>query len=273
MGGGAGALEADVDLIGDGLLVVVLHDEILVEEAKGLLRGRGGEADEEGVEIFEELKPEGVDGAVGFVDDEEVESLDGDAGIVDDGKRVLVETGQGSERGFVKIGIEVRFASKHGVEALDGGDGDLGDGVELVGLEELNVVELGEFAIFFGCDEFLKFVAGLYAESAAVHEEENSLSASMLDEAITEITSGEGLAAAGGHLNESARAGCGEGLLQAFDGAGLSRPQIALVERRKMLEAGARGRSRALGFLHDPFGERFVRVGRNNRAGPLGGAP
>src|SRR5258708_39282343 len=76
----------------------------------------------------------------------------------------------------------------------------------------------------------------------------------MLDEAITEITGSEGLAAAGGHLNESARAGCGEGLLQAFDGAGLSRPKIALVERGKMLEAGRRAAGPDCRLPQDPLG-------------------
>ena len=77
---------ADVHAIGDGLDVGILGDEILVEEAEGGLAGGGGEADEEGVEVFEHLLPEIVDGAVAFIDDDEVEGLDGDAGIVGDGE-------------------------------------------------------------------------------------------------------------------------------------------------------------------------------------------
>ena len=41
-------LVADVDAVGYGALMVVFHDEVLVEEPDGLLGGRGGEADDEG---------------------------------------------------------------------------------------------------------------------------------------------------------------------------------------------------------------------------------
>ena len=41
----------DVDPVNHCLPVVVLHHQVLVEEAKDLLRGRGGQADEEGVEV------------------------------------------------------------------------------------------------------------------------------------------------------------------------------------------------------------------------------
>src|SRR5258708_35451160 len=92
----------------------------------------------------------------------------------------------------------------------------------------------------------------------------------MLDEAITEITGSEGLAAAGGHLNESARAGCGAGLLQAFDGAGLSRPKIALVERGKMLEAGRQCRFPVFRFRPGPFCGGFRTMGRKVRAAAKG---
>jgi hypothetical protein len=64
--------------------VAIFHDEILLEEGDGLERGRGGEADEEGVEVFEHLPPEIVDGAVAFIGDDEVEELDRDGGIVGD---------------------------------------------------------------------------------------------------------------------------------------------------------------------------------------------
>ncbi|KYC51212.1 MAG: hypothetical protein AMQ22_01348 [Candidatus Methanofastidiosum methylothiophilum] len=52
---------ADVDAVGDRPLVAVFHHQVLVEEAEGLLRGRGGEADEEGVEVLQHLAPEMVD--------------------------------------------------------------------------------------------------------------------------------------------------------------------------------------------------------------------
>ena len=64
--------------------MAVFHHEVLIEEAEGLLAGRGGEADEVGVEVFEHLAPEVVDGAVALVGDDDVEGLDGDGRVVFD---------------------------------------------------------------------------------------------------------------------------------------------------------------------------------------------
>ena len=85
-------LVADVHAIGDGALVVVFGDEVFIEEADRLLAGRSSEPDEEGVEVFEDLPPEVVDGAVGIGDDK-VEGLDGDGGIVGDILRAVVSPG------------------------------------------------------------------------------------------------------------------------------------------------------------------------------------
>ena len=75
----------DVDAIGHGAFVRVLHHQVLIEEAEGLLVWRGGQADQVGVEVFEYLRPEVVDGAVTFVGDDDVEGLDRDAWVVFDG--------------------------------------------------------------------------------------------------------------------------------------------------------------------------------------------
>ena len=82
--GGADAVHVVVHVhaVGHGLLVVVLHDEVLIEEAEGLLVGRGGEPDEGGVEVFEHLRPEVVDGPVAFVGDDDVEGFNGDGRVV-----------------------------------------------------------------------------------------------------------------------------------------------------------------------------------------------
>ena len=68
---------ADVHAIDDGLLVGVVLHEVAVEEADGLGGGRGGQADQEGVEVFQHLPPDVVDRAVALIDDDEVERLDG----------------------------------------------------------------------------------------------------------------------------------------------------------------------------------------------------
>ncbi|MCS1408502.1 MAG: hypothetical protein M2R45_01678 [Verrucomicrobia subdivision 3 bacterium] len=78
---------ADVDAVGDGLLMDVLADHILLEEPIGAVVRGGGQADQAGVEILQNLAPEVVDGAVAFVDDDEVEEFGRNLGAVDDGHR------------------------------------------------------------------------------------------------------------------------------------------------------------------------------------------
>ena len=56
-------------------LVGVFGDDVLVEKAEGAFVGRGGEADQAGVEVVEHLLPQVVDAAVTLVDDDEVEGL------------------------------------------------------------------------------------------------------------------------------------------------------------------------------------------------------
>ena len=177
-------VEVDVDAVGDRLLVAVLHDEVLVEEAERLLRGRGGEADQEGVEVFEHLPPEVVDGAVALVDDDDVEGLDA-------GRRGCRRPSTGRSRlgdleagALVELLVAARLAAQDRVEALDGGDGDAGDGVEAVRGEVLDVVELGELAAVVGRGELLELLQGLAAEVGAVDQEEDAPRAGVLDEAV-----------------------------------------------------------------------------------------
>ena len=175
----------DVHAVGDGLLVAVLHHEVLVEEADGLLGGRGGEADEVGVEVFEHLAPEVVDGAVAFVGDDEVEGLDGDVRVVGDRRSAVAEAVRAvSKPERSSSSGSSLFAAQHGVEALDGGDADAADGVELLRLQVLDVVKLGELAAVVGRDELLELLQGLAAEVAAVDEEEDAARAGELDQAV-----------------------------------------------------------------------------------------
>jgi hypothetical protein len=128
---------------------------------------------------------------------------------------------------FVDLGVDL-FAAQHGVKALDGGDADAADAVELRALQVLDVVKLGELAAVVGRDELLEFFQGLVAEVAAVDEEEDAARAGELDEAVNEVDGGVGLAAAGRHLDESAAFVGGEGFLEIADCFDLRRPQITL---------------------------------------------
>lgn len=220
---------ADIHAVGHGALVAVLHDEVFVEEADGVRAGCGGEADEEGVEVFEHLAPQSVDGAVTFVGDEEVEEFRGDRGIVGDFARGRV-AGVGLGDGML-VGLLVEFLSaQHGVESLDRADHDLGGGVEFVRGEMLNDVELGELATGVGVDELLELGECLAAEVGSVDEEEDALGAGVLDEPVGEAARGESFAGASGHLDERARAILSEGLLQVRDGLVLAVAEVAESE-------------------------------------------
>src|SRR6266699_3769481 len=74
--------------------------------------------------------------------------------------------------------------TQHGVKALDGGDADAADAVELCGLQVLDVVKFGELAAVVGRDELLEFFQGLIAEVTAVDEEQDAARAGELDEAV-----------------------------------------------------------------------------------------
>src|SRR5947208_1424690 len=168
---------------------------------------------------------------------DEVEGLDRDVRAVNDRRRLfpkrLAELVAGA---FVDLGVNL-FAAQHGVKALDGGDADAADAVELRGLQVLDVVKLGEFTSVVGRDELLEFFQGLVAEIAAVDEEEDAARAGELDEAVNEVDGGVGLAAAGGHLDKSAALIGGERSLEVSDGFDLRRPEISrghLIRSQKL---------------------------------------
>ncbi len=120
----------------------------------------------------------------------------------------------GESRFFFEGGIEFLLALQHGVEALNGGDADSADVVELVRLHVLDVVQLGERTVLLGRDERLELLERLPAEIAAIHQEQHPLGAGVLDEPVDEIAGGVGLAAAAGHLDERPRALLGERYFQ-----------------------------------------------------------
>ncbi len=142
---GADAVDVvvDVDAVGDGLLVGVLHDQVLVEEAEGLLVGRGGQADQIGVEVLQHLPPEVVDRAVALVGDDEVEGLERDGRVVDDRWRFLEEAGVVEKRFLLQLRRQL-LAAQHRVEPLDGADADPRRAVEAAALQVVDDVLFGE---------------------------------------------------------------------------------------------------------------------------------
>ena len=88
-------VEVDVDLVGDGLLVAVLHHEVLVEEPERLLVRRRGQPDRERVEVVEHLPPQPEDRAVALVDDHHVERLGRNRRVVLDRHRLAWSSSYG----------------------------------------------------------------------------------------------------------------------------------------------------------------------------------
>src|SRR5690554_1116838 len=78
---------ADVDAVGHGFFVVILADHVFAKEAVGTVVRGGGQAHQVGIEVFNHLPPEVVDGAVAFVDDDDVEELRRDLFVVDHRQR------------------------------------------------------------------------------------------------------------------------------------------------------------------------------------------
>ena len=118
-------LVTDIDLIGHCLFVVIFADHVLAEEAKGAVVWRGSQADEESVEIFDDLTPQIVNRAVAFVDHHHIEILGWEFEVVDNRQRLLA-----SPRGFLRVrlvGALIQLlAFKRGIHALDCRNDDLG---------------------------------------------------------------------------------------------------------------------------------------------------
>ncbi len=244
---GADAIDVviDIDAVGHGLLVAVFHDQVLVEEAEGLLVGRGGEADQVGVEVVEHLAPQLVDGAVGFVGDDDVEALDRDRRVVIDGRRI-------GEQRFDALGGMLVFllgqfaALEHRVHALDGADDDARALVEVVAGQVLDDVFLAELEVVVGRKVLVEFLLGLAPEVATIDQEQHATGAGELDQAVDEADGGEGLAAAGSHLDQRARLVGGEAGFEVFhclDLGGPKLPTLAAFDQHRHF-AHARQKSR-----------------------------
>jgi hypothetical protein len=100
-----------------------------------------------------------------------------------------------------------------------------------------DVVELGELAAVVGGREGLELLVRLAAEVAAVDEEEDPPGAALVDQAVEGRDGGEGLAGAGGHLDEGAGAAVADALLEVDDGADLGGPHAGGVEGRRATHA------------------------------------
>jgi hypothetical protein len=136
-------LEVHVHAIGHRLLVAVLHDQVLVEKPERVLGRRGGEPDQERVEVLQHLSPQRVDRAVALVDHDQVEVLGRVRGVVDHRQRLAHGRARRPEaRLLLARRVELRLALEHGVHALDRGDDYLGRVADHVRGQPLDLVKL-----------------------------------------------------------------------------------------------------------------------------------
>ena len=238
-GAGPGNLRADIvdvvidiDAVLNGFGVAVIHHHVAVEKADGLFGGRGGKTDQESIKVFEHLPPKVVNRAVAFVGNDEVKSLNADGRVVPDriGEFGEIVPGLG---GLLFLLLFQVLADEHGIKTLDGRDADFRYRVNFVAGEKLGVIQFGELAAVIGGDKLLKLVEGLHSQRTAIHQEENAARAGKFDEPVDEIAGSKGLAAAGRHLDQRARAAVGKRAFQVENRSLLRGPQIAVIQRRK----------------------------------------
>src|SRR5439155_25335458 len=135
-------------------------------------------------------------------------------------RRAALRSGHGQRRGDFEAGFLVEvfvqcLTPEHGVEALNGADGDAGYRIEFVRGEVLDVVQLRELATRVGCDELVELAFGLAPEIGAVHEEQDALRPGVFNETVCESAGGESLARTGCHLDKRARLVRGKRLLES----------------------------------------------------------
>ncbi len=166
--------------------------------------------------------------------------LDRDVGVVFNRFRLLEQPAQLITRFLFQVFGQL-LAFQHGVQALDGADANARGGIERVAGQALNDVLLGEFEVVVGRLVLLEFLQGLVTQIAAVDQEQHAARAGELDQAVDERDGGEGLAGAGGHLDQGARAVFTQGLLQVPDRSDLWRPKALLNQCGHLLHAGQKG--------------------------------
>ena len=213
--------------IGHGLGVAVFHDQVLVEEAKGLFVGRGGQAHQISVVILQHLPPQVVDAAVRFVGDHDVKQLDGKGRVVANGLGVFEQALCALGAFFVGLGRQL-FAFEQTVHALDGANDHAGAGVHLVALQVLHDELFAKLVAVVGAGVLVKLFFGLAAQVAPVHQKQHAPRTTKLDEAVDEADGGEGLAAARGHLNEGFGFVGSQTLFKVLHRLDLRRPQLVV---------------------------------------------
>ena len=136
---------------------------------------------------------------------------------------------------------------EHGVHALDGADANPRGGVEGIARQLLDNELFSELEVVVGRDVLLEFLERLVAEVTAIYQKEHAARTAELNESIDEVDGGEGLAAAGGHLDEGAWTILSQRLFEIVDGGDLCGPEAGGTQGWQRSQASAESRGRFCG--------------------------
>ena len=258
LGADAEHVEVHVHPVRHRLGVAVLGDQVLLEEGEGLDTRRGGQADDERVEVLQHLPPHPVNGAVALVDDDHVVGLDGHRRVVDHLHRLL---GRHLEAGLLVDRLVDLLAPQQRVQPLDRRDvhlgGAFGGHVEMRGGEPAHVVQLSELPAVVRRLETLELPHGLAAQTRPIHQEQHTLRPRVSNEPVDGGDSGERLARSHRHLDQRPRPVVPQRRLQAADRPGLGVPQLSGIEIGQQTETGAQCPGAGLDVIGDPPGQRL----------------
>ena len=166
---------ADIHAVDNSLLTGILADHVLLKVRNGALVRRCGQADEKGVEVFEHLAPDVIDGAVALVHDDAVEKLRRDLRVVDDLPNGLPVGGGVFKQGFLLDGLVQLLTFEDGIHSLDRADVDLHVFGQARRLQAMDAVKLGERAVVIVGRIGEKLTLSLLAEALGIDKEQDAL--------------------------------------------------------------------------------------------------
>ena len=127
--------------IGNPPFMTVFHNQILVEETEGLLRGCSGQSYDKGIKVIKNLSPEIVNGAVAFIGNNKIEVFYGYLRIVGDLSLFLFQWGKLENRLLLQFSVKIRLTFKHRIKPLYGGNAHPAYRIKGIGCKVLDIVE------------------------------------------------------------------------------------------------------------------------------------
>ncbi|MCS1408501.1 MAG: hypothetical protein M2R45_01677 [Verrucomicrobia subdivision 3 bacterium] len=136
------------------------------------------------------------------------------------------------------------------IHPLDGADADLAILGDKGRSKALDVVEFRELAVVVAGHIGHELLLGLLAQIPGVHQEQDAFGAGVFEQPVDRGDGSVGLARAGCHLNERARAVVLEGRFQVPDSVDLAGSQPCGIQGWQILKPSAKGNRLAEPLLH-----------------------